>query len=428
MFYAEFSGSDVQIVIVCDFGVVNGGAARVAIDSARGLAEAGMAVTYICAIPPVSALLEHPNIDVRCLDFGSVWTRRNPLAAASQGIWNRSARRAIETILDALPRGQTVVHFHQWTKAFSPSVLSAGLRRGLPSVVSLHDYFITCPTGNYFNFPRGVPCTLTPMSLSCMTANCDSRSYVHKLVRVLRQFATRKAVADAGASLSIVSMSPFAERVIDQFIPKLHARYVVRSPIQIARGEPVPVAENTDFLFIGRLTNEKGVKFVAEAARDAGLPLTIVGDGPLLGELKAFGGTVTCTGWLGEAEVAALARRARALIFPSRWYETGGLVVLEALAQGIPVIASRTTAPVDFIAEGESGFIVDSGDRQALLDRMCRLRDNAVAQRMGQEAYRRYWAKPQTIGVHTDALLEVYRSVLAEHERQHASHPSGEFR
>ena len=403
-----------RVIIICDYGEINGGAAKVAILGARGLAEAGISVNYVCAIPPVSPVLDHPNITVHCLGFDSVWQKRNPLTAALQGVWNSRAKAALESILESLPSGPTVVHFHQWTKAFSPSVLTAPLRRGLPAIVSLHDYFLVCPNGAYYDFPKAKPCGRVPMSVSCMAANCDSRSYAHKAVRVLRQWATDKAVARAGASLSVLSVSPFAEQVIERFIPPLHSRYVVRSPIEIMQGPRVPVSENDDFVFVGRLTEEKGVRLLAEVARDANLKLTIVGDGPLLEEMRQFKGPIRCTGWLDGPAMAEILKQARALVFPSTWYETGGLVVLEALAQGIPVIASRITAPADFIADGVNGYVIDPGDRTALLDRLRKLTDPGAADRMGGEAYRRYWADPQSVAVHTANLLAVYRRLLSE--------------
>jgi glycosyltransferase involved in cell wall biosynthesis len=402
-----------NIVIVCDFGEVNGGAAKVAVLSARGLAEAGFNVTFVCAIAPVSALLEHPRIAVRCLGFENVWVRRNPLAAAIQGIWNGRARRALESILASLPRDETVVHFHQWTKALSPSVLVAPLRYGLPSVVSLHDYFVVCPNGAYYRFPERVPCRLVPMSPACIVAQCDRRGYAHKLVRVLRQWATRAALARCGATLSLMSVSPFAERAIGRFLPRGHARFVLRSPIETLREPPVRVADNRDFVFVGRLSEEKGVQLLAETTRAAGFPLIVVGDGPLFGALRDGGGTVRCTGWLDAAGIAEVLKRARALVFPSTWYETGGLVVLEALARGIPTIVSHVTAPVDFVADGVNGYVVEPHDGAALLARMRSLMDDSVAARMGEEAYRRYWTDPQTIEAHTGNLVSAYRNVLA---------------
>lgn len=402
-----------RVVIVCDPGHVDGGASKVAITSTRGLADAGIAVDYICASGPFAPELTHPHIRLHCLNMGSVWTQTNPVIAAAQGIWNGAAQKQLEVILSTLPRNDTVVHFHQWTKSFSPSVLAAPSRLGLPAVVSLHDYFLACPTGLYYRFPDATPCSLTPMSGACLASRCDSRNSLYKAVRVVRQVATAKALAEAGAALSILSVSPFAERVIESFIPRAHRRFMVRSPIDIAKRDAVPVVDNKQFVFVGRMTGEKGVRQFAAAARQSGLSATFVGDGPLLEEIQAMGGPIHCTGWLDKGGVDAMLRQARALVFPSTWYETGGLVVLEALARGIPVLVSRATAPADFVMDGVNGFVIDPHDGPALRARMQALMDDGQTERMGQQAYERYWADPQTLDVHVAHLRSVYQTVLA---------------
>src|SRR5215470_8269532 len=101
-----------RVVIVSDFAEVNGGAAKVAVTSARGLAEAGIPVTFVHAVEPASPLLDHPLISVHCLGLDSVWSRSNPLRAAMQGIWNDPARMALETLLDRVADDETLVHFH----------------------------------------------------------------------------------------------------------------------------------------------------------------------------------------------------------------------------------------------------------------------------------------------------------------------------
>lgn len=400
-----------HVAIVCDPGHVDGGAAKVAIASARGLAEAGIAIEFICSFGPIAPELDHANIRVHCLNKASVWNSGNPVSAAAQGIWNGAARRGIEKILRTLPRDETIVHFHQWTKSFSPGVLSIPAQSGMAAVVSLHDYFLACPNGAYYRFGDAKPCGATPMSGACLTTACDSRSTLHKAVRIARQVATAKALAQAGPQLSVLSVSPFAEKVIARFIPAHHRRFVVPSPIGIAQGEPVKVADNSRFLFVGRMTPEKGVRLLAHVARHSGLPITFVGDGPLLAEIKAMG--AHCTGWLDAAGVETMMHQARALVLPSNWYETGGLVVLEALARGIPAIVSRTTAAADFITDGENGFLIDADSGDQLESCLRRLTDPKVAERMGRSAYERYWADPQTLPVHVAKLLAAYRDILA---------------
>ena len=74
-----------RVVIVSDFGSVNGCAAKVAIESARGLAEAGVEVVYACAIGPVSDRLDHPGIEVARFEGEEIWQVGNRIAAARQG-------------------------------------------------------------------------------------------------------------------------------------------------------------------------------------------------------------------------------------------------------------------------------------------------------------------------------------------------------
>ncbi|CAM5180522.1 hypothetical protein BTHI11S_03712 [Bosea thiooxidans] len=105
-----------RAVIISDFGSVNGGAAKVAIESARGLAEAGVEIVFACAIGPVSERLDHPLISVACFDGEDIWQVGSKLAAARQGVWNARAYRFLTELLARQPRQDTLVHLHQWTK------------------------------------------------------------------------------------------------------------------------------------------------------------------------------------------------------------------------------------------------------------------------------------------------------------------------
>jgi Glycosyl transferase 4-like domain len=173
-----------HVVIVSDFAAVNGGAARVAIDSARGLAEAGIDVTFACAIGEISPVLDHPRIEVARFAMDDVWQMGSKLAAARQGIWNAPAHAFLKNLFGRVARAGSVIHLHQWTKAFSPSALAAAGESGLPVMVSMHDYFSFCPAGGYYDFQAGKPCSKAPMGAACLASNCDRASYAHKLVRL----------------------------------------------------------------------------------------------------------------------------------------------------------------------------------------------------------------------------------------------------
>jgi glycosyltransferase involved in cell wall biosynthesis len=114
----------------------------------------------------------------------------------------------------------------------------------------------------------------------------------------------------------------------------------------------------------------------------------------------------------------ALVRRSRALIFPSRWHETSGLVCLEALAHGLPVIASDRTAAAGLIESGANGILLDPDDAGAFDAALKRLRSDETVGYMSRLAYDRYWAAPNSIEGHVADLIDVYRDVVGAGEEQ----------
>jgi glycosyltransferase involved in cell wall biosynthesis len=399
-----------RVVIVSDFGSVNGGAAKVAIESARGLAEAGADVVFACAIAPVSERLTHPRIMVELFGADEVWKVSGRLAAARQGIWNEAAHGWLTGLLSKQPDG-TVVHLHQWTKAFSPAAIAAAGASGLPIVITIHDYFSFCPAGGYFDFQAGKPCDRAPMGAACIGANCDRASYAHKLVRVARQWRSDRAMG-ACRNLTFLHVSDFAHSFAEPFLPK-HARHVtVENMMEAEKRAPVNVAINRHALFLGRFTQEKAADVLAAAALTAEMPVRFVGQGPLADEVRRINPDADVRGWVSADRVFDEIAEARALVLPSIWFEPGPLVIAEARSIGVPVILARTTGPASWINDGEDGILVDGGDPAQLAAALSALKDDGLARRMSEAAYHRYWADPLTTDRHVRRTLAAYAEAV----------------
>jgi glycosyltransferase involved in cell wall biosynthesis len=405
-------------VIVSDFGSVNGGAAKVAIESARGLAEAGVDIIFACAIGPVSERLNHPRIQVEMFSGQEVWKVGGKVAAARQGIWNAPAHDFLAPLLGRQPAG-TLVHLHQWTKAFSPAAIAAAGESGLPVAITMHDYFSFCPVGGYFDFRAGAPCRYKPMSVACVTSNCDRASYAHKLVRVARQWRSDEAMRGLREPL-FIHVSDFARRFAEPFLPRSARHVVVENMMEAERRPPANVAGNRHALFLGRFTQEKAGDVLAQAARDAGMPVRFVGEGPLAEAIARINPEADVRGWVPADRVFDEIAQARCLVLPSLWYEPGPLVIAEARSLGVPVILARTTGPASWIVDGEDGILVDGGDAAGLSAALGQLKDDKLAEAMGAAAYRRYWADPLTTARHVERTIAAYRQLLAGGASQEA--------
>lgn len=400
-------------ILVSDYGHVSGGAAQVAIASARALAERGVRVTFACALGPVAPELDHPGITTHCLGASNVWAMRERWRAAAQGVWNAAAARWLRRLLHDCDPGDTVVHLHQWTKAFSPSVLAVSASSGLAFVVTLHDYFLVCPNGAYFIFPKQRPCTVRPMSTGCLTTDCDSRSRGHKAVRLLRQVATDAAVRRRARPLNVIHVSRPASDVARPLLPASTRHWVVLNPVTQAPGARVQAERNRAVVCVGRITVEKGCVVLAQAAAQAGVPLVVMGDGPALEQVRRACPDAQIRPWGDRAAVERCLADARVLVLPSLWHETGGLVVQEGLARGVPAVVSTISGAADVVGD-ENGLVVPPGDVGALAAALRTLNDDALVQRMSEQAYRAMREGPQRLGAHADGLLAVYQSLVAE--------------
>lgn len=394
-----------HVVILAEFAVASGGAEKVAVESARALADAGLAVSYVQAIDgPADALLDHPRIRRVSLGLADIWSLPAWRGAAT-GIWHAEAAKRLAAALDALPPAD-IVHLHQWTRALSPSVMPVLFARDVPVALTLHEYFLACPNGLYFRFDQGEPCALKPMSLPCLAAPCDPKSRLHKAVRVGRSLAMHAAIRRRGLDVIHVCDASLARMgAMLEGLPLRHHR--VDNPVRATRSAPADPASGDAIVYVGRLTREKGADLVAEAARRAGLPALFVGAGPLEESLRVRPG-LEMLGWRSPAEVeAVLRRRARAVCAPSRWYETGPLTVYEALAQGLPAIASARSGAAEKVRHGLDGFVVEP-EPEALAAAFAQLGDDGLVRRMGAAAHERFWAAPLSLSAHGECLLRVY--------------------
>ena len=397
-------------IIVSDYGAVNGGAAQVAILSARGLAERGIDVRFVCATDPSSPLLDHPRIERHCLELGDVWSEPNKLRAARDGIWNARAKARLADLLGRIGGPDALVHYHQWTKSFSPSAIAAGAEAGLPVVITLHDYFLACPTGLYYWMKDQRPCDLRPMSTACILKDCDVRGRAFKAVRVLRQIATGRALAGA-RNLTLLHVSAFARDVVRDFLPARARHVVLNNPCTLDHAAPAPVARNEAFVFVGRFTAEKGCVQFAAAARAAGVKAIFLGTGDQEAAIRAANPDAEIRGWAPPEEVRRLLDQARALVFPSLWYETAGLVALEAMARGVPVIVSRTTGIAERVEDGRTGLVIEPGRTDQLEAAIRRLQAPAFAASLGAAALAGYWRRPATLDHHAAELCQIYDSL-----------------
>lgn len=393
-----------SVVIVSDSASIIGGAEKVALTSAAGLAKRGYRVAVLSGTGTPDPLLEGVEVSVS----PSVAPAGSMLQRLTSETWNESAERTCADLLAKFDPKDTIVHLHSFRQHLSSSILRPIFAGGFRTAYTMHEYAFACPYSGFFDYRRQRICPHRGAGLACLATNCIEGNYRHKLWTVWRNSVLPRRAGLKAKVREFLFVSEFSRRIVESYLPADARQHLVLNPIDAVDSGPAPVDKNPGFVFVGRLTADKDPLTLARAAQIAGVPVTFVGEGPLAEQVQAANPQAKLAGWLPSEEVKNVVRSSRALVLPSRWYETQGMVVLEAAAAGVPSIVSDVCAAQEFIEAGVTGMTFRSQDPNDLAARMTELCDPARAKAMGDAAYVRYWQQPLTMDRHLDRLEEVY--------------------
>lgn len=360
------------------------------------------------------ALLEERGHDVERFTISNdLINGMSRTALAASTIWNRDSYRTLRARFRATR--PDVAHFHNTFPLLSPSALSAARDEGVPVVQTLHNYRLLCVNallfrdGHICNDCLGHRVPWQGVAHGCYRGSRLASGAVATMIALHRARGTWMNDVDV-----YIALTEFARRTF--IAGGLPADRIVVKPNFVHPDPGLGDAAGNFALFVGRLVPEKGIRTLIDAWQHIGvsIPLRIVGDGPLAPEVAAAAAQCPGITWLGRhprAEVLALMRAATLLIFPSTWYEGFGMTVAEALAVGLPVVASRVGGMAALIDDGRTGVHFPPGDAAALADRVRWAIDNpARLAEMRREARAEYLER-YTGERNYDLLLGIYEGV-----------------
>lgn len=325
-------------------------------------------------------------------------------------VWSRSAAEEVRSLVrDYRP---DVVHYHNLFPALSPAVLRAVGET--PSVLTLHNYRLLCLPATFLRDGR--------VCESCL-GRAPWRGVMHGCYRgsvpASAAIATSLIVHRAADTFS----RPDLYLAVSDFVRRKHiAGGFDPERIRVKPNFTWPTLKREGageyFLFLGRLSAEKGLATVIEASRGRGdSRIVVVGDGPDRQALHALAHPgVEFRDAVDSAAVPEIVRRARALLVPSTWFEGAPRSLLEAYAAGVPVVASRIGGLPELVEDGVTGLLVDPNEPAKWADAMARLGGDDEASRMGLEAHR-LWEKRFGPDEGLRNLEEAYRAAVAIREQ-----------
>lgn len=314
------------------------------------------------------------------------------LRAASRSLWNRSAASAASAAFEHFR--PDVVHLQKIHPQISVAPVVAASRARLPIVQTAHDYeFVSAHPED--DLARKVDRLEETAAFRLL----NTSSFM------LRRVAHRPLVDHW------IVASPHMQRVYRA--AGIEAS-VLRCFVEPDAGPNLPLRERAEIVFTGRLTEQKGVQHVLEVARARpAMSFTVAGSGPLAATVESAAEALPNLRYLGFVDRATardVVRAARAVLVPSRWAEPAGLVALEAMAVGTPVVAYRRGGLAEYVRDTGGGLVTDASVEALAsgLDQLCNDADLwQSCSTAGPEGLRRHH-NPET---YLAALESIYKRV-----------------
>ena len=298
-----------RIIILNDYAYINGGAGKIAMNTAIALAKKNYEVYFFSAVGPVDEKIkEIKNLQVICLNQYDILTDPNRFRAIINGIWNFKSRKILGNLLEQCDIKNTIIHVHGIEKALSSSCINIAVKKGFKVLFHLHEYGIACPNMGFYNYQKQEICKLKPLSLKCLLSNCDSRCYMHKCWRVIRQYIQQN-IGGIPKYVDYVYISRFSYNILKPFLNKNNKVFYVSNPVDMDKEERIKVENNKEIIFIGRLVPEKNPILLAKVAKKMNLSVTFIGSGPCENEIKKIYPLSKITGWVDKNTIEKLLKR-----------------------------------------------------------------------------------------------------------------------
>lgn len=305
-----------------------------------------------------------------------------------------------------------IVHCHNIYHQLTPSIIGAAKRRGVPVVLTLHDYKPVCPT--YTRLRNGQVCSacLDGDFSQIVRRRCADGS-LGKSALLFAEAVVQRLMRNYEKVDMFIAPSEFMRTsVTQQRFPQERVE-VIHNGVQ-CNTQGTELEDEGYVLYLGRLSKEKGIETLLSAHSGVAdrVRLLVAGTGPLEDEMRSRYPRAGFLGHLSGHSLEQALRKASLIVIPSEWYENCPMSVLEAMAFAKPVVASDIGGIPELVVHGETGLLFAPGDREILQGYLLDLMDNPPLRQKYGAAARERAEEYFSLERHNEALLGAYGKVL----------------
>ncbi|WP_291275244.1 glycosyltransferase family 4 protein [Flavobacterium sp.] len=364
-----------------------------------------------------AALLKDSGLDLETLIItNDSIENENMIGLAINTVWSKKYH---QLLLKKIKENKyDIIHVQNFFPLFSPSIFYAAQKAGTKIIMTVRNYRLICPNG--LMYVHGAVCeqcvgkTIPYPALmkKCYRESLGATSVTVGMLAVHNILNTWDAKVDGYICIS--------EFVKDQLkkggfkADKLHVKY------NFVVTDLPPVYEPEDYyVYLGRISTEKGIDILLDAFQKNKKRLLIIGDGPLKDEViqaSKMHSNIEYLGKLPLNDSYKIVSRAKALIFPSKWHEPFGRTIVEAFAHATPVIGAKMGGVTELIKDGYNGFLFDPSNAAGLnqaIDALDSVADKVKLRQNAFESYKNSFTPEKNL----KSILEIYDKFLQKSQK-----------
>lgn len=408
-----------KILFINKFFYIKGGAESVFFDTAHLLEKNGNKVMFFSMRHPKNAASKYEKYFISNIDYerASIFHK---LYASMNILYSIETRVKLAALIKH--ERPDIAHLHNIYHQMSPSILHTLKKVAIPTVMTLHDYKLCCPSYSMLAGSEVCESCKDGKYYNCFLKKCFKNSRLKSLLVTVEMILHHRILHIYDKVDIFISPSIFLKNKIEAMGFKGKIIYLPNFIDTDSISPRFGIQENS-VIYFGRLSAEKGLITLIDAMKDMkNALLKIVGDGPMKGlilkKLEKEGIKNVCyLGYKSGKDLYNEIGKSALAVMPSEWYENNPHSILEAFALGKPVIGSRIGGIPELVREGITGLLFEPHDTQDLRNKIeCLLSDHDRMVSMGKNA-RDLVVKEYNAGNHYRRLMDVYCGVIGEDNR-----------
>ncbi|MHB8903516.1 MAG: glycosyltransferase [Patescibacteria group bacterium] len=410
-----------KILQVNQYYYPRGGADKYFLDLSLALKEAGHEVAVFAMKHPKNLESKFSPYFVSRVSFNNP-SLKDKLKTPGRVLYSLEAKRKFTKLLtDFKP---DIIHIHNIYHHLSPSILDAAKKKGIPVVMHLHDYKLICP--NHMLFTKGKYCEecFKTKYYRCFKNKCVKNSYAASALASLEMYLHHNILKIYEKNVDLfIAPSQFMKDTVVRFGQDEKKIEVIYNPHNLPKEENIKSGNDNNlkaidnyFLYFGRLSEEKGLINLIEAASLSGQKIVIAGTGPEEDHLKKISADlkapVEFIGLKNSSELIDIIKNSQAVVIPSIWAENMPLSLMEALSLHKIAIASNMGGLPEVIHDEENGLIFEAGNSKKLADRINYLNSLPLEMRESLEKAAGETANLFSAQKNLKSVLEIYNRLI----------------